>query len=316
MFIPFLVFIISILLLILASKYFTKAAERIGLSLKMSPFMVGVVIVSVGTSLPELISGIIASVNGHSEIVIGNVLGANISNIFLILGITTLFARKSIQLGKEYIFIDLHFMLGSATMLILFLLDGSISKMEGIALLAGFLIYQIYLFKSEKPGEMPMLNDKKTVSKITSLNWKDMVIIAVAAFGIFIGAKYTVESIVDIANALNVDKALISLTVLSLGTTLPELAVSIAAARAGNPEIAVGNILGSCIFNSFTVTGVAAIINPIQMPSEYGNTSVMFLVVATIFFYLISQDKKISKWEGMLFLLFYVVFMLKISGLA
>ncbi|MBO6518074.1 MAG: calcium/sodium antiporter [Bacteroidia bacterium] len=316
MLIPFAIFAVSLFGLILASKYFTEAAERIGLSLKMSPFMVGVVIVAVGTSLPELISGVIASVNGHSEIVIGNVLGANISNIFLILGMTTLIARRSIQLGKEYIFIDLHFMLGSATLLILFLLDGTISRIEGVALLAGFLIYQVYLVRSEKPDEMPTLNDEKTVKKLTHVKWKDIGIVAITAFGIFLGAKFTVQSIVDMAHAMEVDEALISLTVLSLGTTLPELAVSVSAARAGNPEIAVGNILGSCIFNSFTVTGVASIIQPIELAMNYTKTSMIFLIVAAVFFYLLSQDKKVSKWEGMLFLLFYVVFVLKISGLA
>lgn len=314
--IPFIIFAVSLFGLIIASKYFTEAAERIGLSLKMSPFMVGVVIVAIGTSLPELISGIIASSNGHSEIVIGNVLGANISNIFLILGMTTIISKRSIQLGKEYIFIDLHFMLGSATLLILFLLDGVVSQLEGGALLVGFLIYQVYLLRSEKPDEMPTLNDEKIVRKLDSLDWKDLAIVAVTAVGIFIGAKYTVESIVDIANALDVDKALVSLTVLSVGTTLPELAVSIAAARAGHPEIAVGNILGSCIFNSFTVTGVSSLIHPIEMPLQLTQTSMIFLIVAAVFFYLLSQDKKVSRWEGMLFLLFYVVFILKISGIA
>lgn len=310
------IFVASLAGLILASKYFTEAAERIGLSLKMSPFMVGVVIVAIGTSLPELISGVVASVHGHSEIVIGNVMGANISNIFLILGMTTLFASRSIELGKEYIFIDLHFMLGSATFLILFMLDGEISRIEGLLSLAGFVIYQVYLMRSEKPDVMPTLNDEKTVRGLKRLSWKDLLIIVVSAGAIYLGARFTVESIVDIANILQVDQALISLTVLSLGTTLPELAVSISAARAGHPEIAVGNILGSCIFNSFTVTGTAALIRPMVMPANLLGTSTIFLIVAAVFFYLLSQDKKVSRWEGMLFLLFYVLFVLKISGIA
>ncbi|MCO4819542.1 MAG: calcium/sodium antiporter [Bacteroidetes bacterium] len=316
MILPFVIFIISLGVLIIAAKFFTEAAERIGLSLKMSPFMVGVVIVAIGTSLPELISGIIASVTGHSEIVIGNVLGANISNIFLILGMATIVAKRSIKLGKEYIFIDLHFMLGSATFLVLFLLDGEISRIEGACLVVGFIVYQVYLMKSDKPDEMPTLNDPETVKKMTKVQWKDVLILLVAALGIFIGAKYVVQSIQDIALALHVDKTIISLTVLSLGTTLPELAVTISAARRGQPEIAVGNILGSCIFNSFMVTGVASLIRPIEMPFDLAKTSVIFLIVAAVFFYLLSQDKKVSKWEGMLFLLFYAVFIAKITGIA
>ncbi|MFT5725025.1 MAG: cation:H+ antiporter [Bacteroidia bacterium] len=310
------IFCVSLLGLIASAKFFTEAAERIGLAMKLSPFMVGVVIVAVGTSLPELISGIIASTSGHSEIVIGNVLGANISNIFLILGMTSLIASKSIQLGKEYIFVDLHFMLGSATLLILFLLDGSISRVEGVGLLLGFVIYQGYLLKSDKPDEMPTLNDPETVKNIDKIKWKDVLILVVSGIGIFFGAKYVVQSISDIATAFDVDKTIISLTVLSLGTTLPELTVSITAARKGNPEIAVGNILGSCIFNSFTVAGVAALIKPISVPFEAVKWSVIFLGVAAVFFYLLSQDKKVSRWEGMLFLLFYVMFILKVSGVA
>ena len=316
MILPFIIFVISLGVLIVAAKFFTEAAERIGLSLKMSPFMVGVVIVAVGTSLPELISGIIATATGHSEIVIGNVLGANISNIFLILGMATIVSRRSIKLGKEYIFIDLHFMLGSAIFLILFLLDGEISRIEGACLVIGFIVYQIYLMKSDKPDEMPTLNDPETVKKMTSVRLIDGLILLVSAVGIYVGAKYVVQSIQDIATALDVDKTLISLTVLSFGTTLPELAVTISAARRGQPEIAVGNILGSCIFNSFMVTGVSSLIRPIAMPFELAKTSVVFLIVAAVFFYLLSQDKKVSKWEGMLFLLFYVVFILKITGVA
>ena len=316
MILPFVIFIISLGVLIIAAKFFTEAAERIGLSLKMSPFMVGVVIVAIGTSLPELISGIIASVTGHSEIVIGNVLGANISNIFLILGMATIVAKRSIKLGKEYIFIDLHFMLGSATFLVLFLLDGEISRIEGACLVVGFIVYQVYLMKSDKPDEMPTLNDPETVKKMTKVQWKDVLILLVAALGIFIGAKYVVQSIQDIALALHVDKTIISLTVLSLGTTLPELAVTISAARRGQPDRAVGNILGSCIFTSFMVTGVASLIRPIEMPFDLAKTSVIFLIVAAVFFYLLSQDKKVSKWEGMLFLLFYAVFIAKITGIA
>jgi cation:H+ antiporter len=170
--------------------------------------------------------------------------------------------------------------------------------------------------KSDKPTEMPTLNDEATVRKIDKVKRKDILILLITAVAIYIGAKFVVQSIQDIAMALNVDKTIISLTVLSLGTTLPELTVTIAAARKGQPEIAVGNILGSCIFNSFMATGVASLIRPISMPFELAKTSVIFLVIAAVFFYLLSQDKKVSKWEGMLFLLFYVVFLLKVSGVA
>ncbi len=310
-----IIFIVSLATLLFASKHFTLAAERIGLSMNMSPFMVGVVIVAIGTSLPELISGIFASLEGKPEIVIGNIIGAHVSNIFFVLGITTLISKKSIKLGEEYIFIDLHFMLGSATMLVLFLFDGLITWSEGLILLIGFIVYQFYLFRSEKPKAMHTINDEDVLKQQKKFFGRDFAVIAVSAAFVFLGAKFTISSVVDIATILGVNEALIGLTVMSLGTTLPELAVSISAARAGKPEMAVGNILGSCIFNVFAVGGIASIIHPISLPSELQTISISFLIVASVFFYLLSQDKKVSRFEGMLFLLFYLIFLLKITNI-
>jgi len=311
-----LTFIISLGVLLVAARYFTNSAERIGHALRMSPLMVGVVIVALGTSLPELVSAVIASVDGNSAIVAGNVLGANISNIFLILGITTIVAGRSIYLGEEYIFIDLHFMLGSAVLLCYFMWQGTVGMIEGFILLGGFLIYQFHLFGSSKPKEMPVITEKKDIEEVRrDSSYKDYVILALSAVGIYFGADYTISSISEIAASFGVDEGLISITALSLGTTFPELFVSISATRAGHAEIAIGNILGSCIFNAFAVTGVASVISPIVVPHIMRDVALVFLLIAAVFFYLLSQDKKISKWEGMLFVLFYVVFILKISQL-
>jgi len=281
--------------------------------MRMSPLMVGVVIVALGTSLPELISSIIAATKGSTEIVAGNVLGANISNIFLMLGCVTLVAGTSIFLGEEYIFIDLHFMLGSAVLVSYFMWQGNIGTVEGAILMIGFLIYQIHLFQSEKPKEMPVISEESEISDIRKSNARNDVLILVASgVGIYFGAEYTVQSIIDIAHHMDIDEGLVSITALSLGTTLPELSVSITATRRGHAEIAIGNILGSCIFNALAVTGTAAVIAPIHITPLLREVALVFFLIASVFFYLLAQDKKISKWEGLLFLLFYVVFFLKI----
>lgn len=286
-----------------------------GHALRLSPLMVGVVIVALGTSLPELISAILAATKGSTEIVTGNILGANVSNMFLILGLITIISTRSIFLGEEYIFIDLHFMLGSAMLLAYFMWDGSLSLIEGILLLAGFAIYQLHLFTSEKPGEMPVLTDQAEIEEVRSKHGpKDYVILVLSAVGIYFGAEYTIESIVDIAHQFSISEELISVTALSLGTTFPELFVSISAVRSGHAEIAIGNILGSCIFNALAVAGIASIINPVVVPPLMQEIGLVFLLIAAFFFYLLAQDKKISKWEGMLLLLFYVAFFLRICG--
>lgn len=281
--------------------------------MRMSPLMVGVVIVALGTSLPELVSSIIAASKGNTEIVAGNVLGANISNIFLMLGCVTLVAGTSIFLGEEYIFIDLHFMLGSAVLVSYFMWQGTIGTVEGAILMIGFLIYQIHLFQSEKPKEMPVISEEAEISEIRKSNARNDVLILIASgVGIYFGAEYTVQSIIDIAHHMDIDEGLVSITALSLGTTLPELSVSITATRRGHAEIAIGNILGSCIFNALAVTGTAAVIAPIHITPLLREVALVFFLIASVFFYLLAQDKKISKWEGLLLLLFYVVFSLKI----
>ena len=177
----------------------------------------------------------------------------------------------------------------------------------------GFLIYQIHLFQSEKPKEMPVISEESEISDIRKSNARNDVLILVASgVGIYFGAEYTVQSIIDIAHHMDIDEGLVSITALSLGTTLPELSVSITATRRGHAEIAIGNILGSCIFNALAVTGTAAVIAPIHITPLLREVALVFFLIASVFFYLLAQDKKISKWEGLLFLLFYVVFFLKI----
>jgi cation:H+ antiporter len=303
------IFIVSLSVLLYASRIFTNAAEKIGLLLGLSPFMIGLVIVSVGTSLPELISGIIATNAGKSEIAAGNVLGANVSNLLLLLGITTLASKKTIELGETYIFIDLHFMLGSTLMIGLFLWDGTLTWKEGVLLLVGFILYQIHLLKSEKVVEKEKQDKADSKEKI-----KQVGIMALAGIGVFLGADYTITSIISISTSLEINEAIISATVLSLGTTLPELAVSYSAAKAGKAQIAIGNILGSCIFNSLLVLGTSSLFGEITLPENMRAFSIIFVIGSAVFFYLLSQDKKINKFEGLLFILFYFTFILKIIG--
>ena len=141
------IFAVSLVVLLAAARFFTVAAERIGLALGMSPFAVGVLIVAAGTSLPEMVSSIVAVTRGTSEIVVGNILGANLSNLLLVMGVVALAARRQIQLGEQYILIDLHFLLGSAFLLALSLRDGVLSRVESAFLLAGYGAYVLYLFR-------------------------------------------------------------------------------------------------------------------------------------------------------------------------
>ncbi|MDJ1506122.1 calcium/sodium antiporter [Xanthocytophaga agilis] len=310
------VFIVSLLVLILAARFFTQSAEVVGHALGMSPFAVGVIIVAVGTSLPELISSLIAVSKGSSEIVAGNILGSSASNLLFVMSLTSMFSKKSIRLGDQYIFIDLHYLVGSAAMLTFIMWDGLITPVESLLLLSGYIIYTIYLLKegdTEKDITLdPVVKEAQSQNKLKA---KDLLIIAVSVVFIFLGANYTITALEVIAEALSISKAVVSVTVLSLGTTLPEAVVSITASRQGKADIAVGNILGSCIFNAMAIPGITGLIDGIKVPAELLSFPLPIYLTGAVLFYLITQDKRISRWEGALFLLFYILFIGKVAHL-
>ena len=306
---PILIFIVALTVLLVAAQFFTRAAEQIGGWLKLSPFVIGVFIVGIGTSLPELISGIISTGKGLSEIVPGNIIGASISNILLITGLAVVLNKKSISLNSTYIYIDLHFLLGSFFFFYLVAYDGVIRWTEAISGILIFLVYSFYLIRG---GEKKTETESKSVQ--TAFPVKALLLLIGSAVGIYFGADYTISSLEKIALGFNVPASIVALTLLSLGTTLPELAVNISAIRQGKAEMAIGNILGSCIFNTLVIPGATSLIADVKVPAELTGFSLPVFAGCGLLFYLLTQDKKISIWEGMMFICLYGLFILKISG--
>lgn len=305
----FLAFVGSLAVLLVSARWFTRAAERIGLALGLSSFMVGVIIVGVGTSLPELITGLISVNQGVSQIVSGNVLGANASNLLLILGVSTVFSvLRPVYLGEAYIAIDLHFLVGSAFVLGVVMFDGVVGRVEGLGLLVVYGVYVAYLLREGSSGQSG--GTRPPVAP------RDLLVVALSAVGVYFGGEWTVDSLQGLAGGLGVPTAIVAVTVLALGTTLPELVVSITAARQGKASLAVGNILGSCVFNALVVVGAGAVYGTVQAPPELTGFALPFVVGASLLFYLLVQDRRISSWEGMLFLVMYALFILEVSGLA
>lgn len=311
-----LVFLASLAVLLFSAGQFTKAAEKIGVHIGFSPFIIGVFIIGIGTSLPELISAFLAVSGQTSEIVAGNILGSNISNIFLISGLAAVISKKRIDLGSQYILIDLHFMMGSVFLLGLMMLDGEITLAEGLFLLACFIIYTTHILRS---GYHPEVDEKhEEVEKKAEQQGVlvPLLILLATGIGIYFGADYTVLSIGKLAELLGVPPSVISLTALSLGTTLPELSVNISAIRSGKAEMAIGNVLGSCVFNALAIPGAVTWIGSIRVPESLLHFSLPVWAVASLFFYLLTLDKKISAYEGMLFVLFYLFFLFKVATTA
>ena len=309
MIITLLTFLGALALLLFAARYFTMAAERVGHWMGLSPFVVGVFIVGIGTSLPELISAILAVRAGASEIVAGNVMGSNISNLLLITGIAALIARPVIQLGSRYIMIDMHYLLGAFFLFAVVGHDGIITWVEGLFGVFTYIIYSIYLIR-QGGEELEEVLNARTQRKVAPV--RDMLILVVTAVAIYFGADLTIASITDLAADFHVPPALIALTVLSVGTTLPELAVNISAIRQGKSEMAVGNVLGSCVFNSLMVPSVGSFFGEVHIPDTLISFSLPVMLGAGLFFYLLTNDKRVSPWEGWLFVILYVLFVVQL----
>lgn len=305
-----LLFLISLCGLLLSARLFTRGAEKIGRYFRLPPFVIGLFIIGIGTSLPELISAFFSIKKGVPEIIPGNILGANIANILLILGLTAALSPSGINLSKRYIMIDLHYLIGTALLFILAIYDGFLSRGEGLALLSAFIIHSLYVLRS---GEMPReVEEKNTIPK--PFPWIGALIMVVSTAGIYFAGDFTVASLGRLAGSLQISPALASLTLLSLGTTLPELVVSLLLIRDKKSEEAVGNVLGSCIFNVTIIPGLSTFPGQLQIPAELLSLSPAIFLGASLFLYLLTQDKRISHWEGMLFILFYLVFILKTAA--
>lgn len=293
-------FVVSLFVLIKASDFFVDAAESIGLSLGISPFIIGVTIVAFGTSLPELAASIVAVLSGSSELVVANAVGSNITNIVLVLGVAAI-VSGNIYLKHNIMDTDMPLLIGSAAFLYFVLADQVVTKVEAILFLLALIIFIV----NSAMGERDETADRKPVEL------KQYLILVLAGVFIYFGATYTIVSIKELSILLNVNQEIIGLTAVALGTSLPEVAVSVSAARKGKAEIAVGNILGSNIFNTYCVMGIPALIGNLTIPDGIISFSLPFMIFVSILFAYMIQSKKISKWEGALLILMYVFFLME-----
>lgn len=308
-------FIVALYVLVKASDTFTDSAEAIGLKYGIAPFIVGVTIVAFGTSLPELVSSIFAVIQGNSEIVVGNVVGSNIANIALVLAIAAIMSKKLVM-SREIIKVDLPLLIASSAILTFLIIDGNFDWIEGIICLAGILIYTLYTIKSSKRSTEKKTKKqlKKINEKYTKWTWPKLI---GGAFFVFLGAKLTIDSVIELSTIFNIGTEIIAVVAVALGTSLPELMVTISAARKGAAEIAIGNILGSNIFNTFFVMGIPALIAPflglagLAIPMSILTFALPAMITITFLYLVSAQDNELTQWEGWMFLLIYVIFILK-----
>ena len=297
-----LIFVVSLAALLKGSDWFIDSAEEIGLSFGISPFIIGLTIVAFGTSLPELATSVSSVLHGESTIVIGSVVGSNITNIALVLGLVAISVR---QINMEYNVwhIDMPFLWGSAFLLWFSLQDQVFSIAEAFLFLAGLAIFLIYSFKNERDEEDE--KDSKVGAKTYGL-------LVIGGIFVWLGAEYTIHAISNLSIKAGISPEIIALTVVAFGTSLPEIIVSIGAARKGKTSIAIGNVLGSNIFNTYCVMSIARFFGDLEIPAGILEFSLPMMIVMTILFGVTSNNKKITMWEGLMLILFYVFYVMQL----
>ena len=304
----YILFIIGFFLLIKGADLLVDGSASIAKKLKISSIVIGLTIVAFGTSAPEFIVNIFASVRGNSEIAIGNILGSNIANILLILGISAII--YPITAKKNTVLKEIPLSLLAAIVLGLMandlIIDGAsfsgITRIDGFILLSFFIIFLYYTFGITK-------SDKDIVEeeiKVFSYS-KAVIFIILGLAGLVIGGKWIVDGAIKIAELFNISQSLIGLTIVAIGTSLPELATSAIAAYKKQSDIAIGNVVGSNIFNIFWILGASAIIRPLPFSNSSNGDIAMTIFASVILFIVMFIGKKrvIERWQGVFMVTLY-----------
>lgn len=311
--ITLLTLVVGLVLLVVGAEFLVKGASNVAAILQIPPLIIGLTIVAYGTSAPEMSVSIMSSFSGQGDIAIGNVIGSNICNILLVLGVSSLVAPLIVS--KQVIRSDVPIMIGVSLLLLMFSWDGQLSRVDSIILFVGGLLYTLSLiYQSNKQGaEEDEFTEEYSFSGTVSPGlWAKNIVLIIGGSGLLIfGSRWLVNSAVTIAQALGVSELLIGLTIVAIGTSLPELATSVIASFRGERDIAVGNVLGSNIFNVLAVLGVGGAVSPDGI--AISDAIIQFnapvaIAVAFACLPIFYSGKRIERWEGLLFLFYYLAY--------
>lgn len=326
------VFIASLVVIVKGADWFLDSAEKIGLAAGLSPFIVGVVIVGFGTSLPELISSIAAVIRDVTEIVPANAVGSNITNILLVVGLAAIVGKK-LTVTKSLIDLDIPLLAITTALFVGISLDGTITLAESVLLVVAYGVYLSYTIMHEDDTKhedipptdiIPSRSERrklKTKPKIglhlqkQKLVLKDFIFLVVGVVGLIIGAKYLIESVVAVSEIVNIGAGVIALAAVAFGTSLPEILVSVKAAWKKKSEVALGTIFGSNVFNILVVVGIPGLFKTLTVGPETLSLGIPMLIVATLLFTISGISRRIHMWEGSMYLLIYIFFIGKLFGL-
>jgi cation:H+ antiporter len=296
----------SLFVLVRGADLFVEGAKRIGASLGMSSFAIGVLIVGLGTSLPELASSLAAVIAGSTEIVVANAVGSNITNILLIVGALAVLGGP-VMINKDLLRTELPIFFISTVHFIASVFDGVIDRIEALLLFGTLCAYIWYLFSPSNEAKKEM-----EVKVHNGTTVKDVVFVVLGIAAVLVGAKFTVDMAVNIATGLSVPIGLVSIGAIAIGTSLPELFVSLQAIRNKETDLAIGNIFGSNAFNILLVVGIPGMLMPLHAGEVVMELGVWVLVAASLILFINGLARQVQRWEGVAMLLFFCFFMVKL----
>lgn len=298
----------GILALLIGGEALVRGSVGIALRMRISTLVIGMTIVSFGTSAPELLVSLNSVLGGYDDVAVGAVVGSNISNLGLVLGITVLIFPISV--ARNTIRIDWPLMIIASFLFYFLALDGEISYIEGLLFVMILITFSVWLvLKSRKEGkELYSSQDIEEFASHSPL-YRDLLYLLIGMIGLYFGAEWLIEGVVNIARAHYISEKFISVTVVALGTSIPELVTSAVAAYKKETDISIGNLIGSNVFNILAILGITAMIEPISISDSINSFDIYYMLgISLLVFPLMYFGKKITRLKGVLLLLSYVVY--------
>lgn len=309
----FLLLLVGLSVLIFGAEILVRGSASLSKKAKIPSLVIGLTVVAFGTSAPELIVNILATLNGSTDIAIGNIVGSNIANILLILGVSALIVNLKVQ--SSTVWKEIPFAVLAVLMLLIMSNDqfldqtqfNSLTRTDGLALIGFFIIFFYYIFALAKKG-----NNNEEESEIKVYSYFISIVLTLAGLVcLFFGGQMLVNQSILIAQKAGLSEIFIGLTIVAIGTSLPELVTSLVAAQKKQTDLAVGNIIGSNIFNIFWILGITSLIKPLPVSLNANIDIMICLSITLILFFTMFIGKKhhLEKWQGVLFLIAYLVYM-------
>lgn len=306
-----LLLLAGLVLLTFGADVLVKGASSLAGSLGISPLVIGLTVVAFGTSAPEMSVSVSSAFKGSAEIAVGNVVGSNICNVLLILGLSAMAASLVVQ--KQLVRFDIPLMIYGSFIVFLMSIDGQISRLDGLLLFAGIVAYTVFLILEARREGVAKTDSAEAI--FAQPMWKNVLYIAIGLLMLIVGSQWLVDGAVAIAKHLGLSELVIGLTIVAVGTSLPELATSVMASLKGERDIAVGNILGSNIFNIGAVLGISGLVAPQGLPVAQSLLMVdipVMILVALLCLPIFLANYTVTRLDGLAFLVSYAAYLVYI----